>query len=203
MKTLNEIEEYLKGKLEDHQNEIQECETNINQLEQAIEQANKVLIESEETVDVEGYNKAKNDIWSGQHTKELYQKQLEKIKSKRLVSEEEYRAITQAILLISNENNEKQLEDASELIAEIKIIANQSSNMVNQATNLLKTLQDQVYKISAIQKTANGGTLAITLPTVNLDTTVNGFYQSRIKGSKLSQMVGEEQVKNYTNWLYK
>ncbi|MGX6962942.1 hypothetical protein [Vagococcus xieshaowenii] len=195
MKTLNEIETLLSEKLAENQAEIKEFTDNILKAEQTIEQANKALLEAEEAADVDQYNKAKNDIWSAQHAKELYQKKLDEAKSKRLVSKEEYEAITQAILKIANDDNQSQLEEASELIADIKTIAIQSSNMFKQASNLLSTLQSQVFKTDGIEKKANGGILVTLLPTVNLKYTVNDFYQSRVKGSPLSQMVGEENEK--------
>ncbi|WP_427813513.1 hypothetical protein ACQKTA_09050 [Enterococcus sp. 22-H-5-01] len=203
MQSLNEIEELLQGKLSENEKEIQKYAKKIQKVEDSKKKADADLLTAESEVDVDEYNTAKNAIWSADHAKELYLKQVGKLKKAPLISRKEYQQLLAEITRSADSEHEDQNNRAAKLIAELKEISEESSQTWQQANQLMHLVQREVYKepegkIPAI----SGGTTWSSDKTYNNNETVHGFYQLKIKGTPLAKRSGEtEEKRNYPSWI--
>lgn len=202
MKTLNEIEELLIGKREENQRNIQEFTDKKEVATQAIQRANKELVAAEVDVNLEVYKKSKDDLWSAKHAIELYDKQIENLTNIPLISKEEYNKLVDEIFQATNATYDEQDERALLLVAELKEIADESNQTWNKADKLLNILQRQVYREPEGRNVASDGSITFSMDKkyTRNGGTVYSFYQGRVRGSYLSQRVGEQQTVNKI-WL--
>lgn len=193
MKTLEEIEKLLKEKLTENKTEIQKYADKIGDVEEARKKADAELLAAENEVDADRYNNAKNAIWSADHAKELYLKQLTKLKQERLVTKAEYNQLLKEITQSANETHEEQNDRAAALVAELRNISDESSQTWNQANKLMHQLQREVYKESEGNIPNGDGTTtwSSNKEYKNFDT-VHNFYQSKISGTSLAKRSGEK-----------
>ncbi|BDP45663.1 hypothetical protein [Enterococcus faecium] len=202
MKTLNEIQTYLAEKTAENKKEVAATKENIRKTEQTIQKANEELIVAETEVDVERYNKAKDTIWAANHAKELYQKQRDKLKQEPLISKSEYNELLAEITQAANKVHEEQNERAVALISELRKISEESSQTSQQANELIHTLQRKVYKEpEGTIPLENGGTTWSSDKTYENSEAVHIFYQSKIAGTSLSKMAGEEPQSTRNYWF--
>lgn len=201
MKTLEEIEIYLSEKQKENAAVVQEYAGKIQMAEQAKEQAEADLLVAEAEVDVEKYNKAKDAIWSAKHTKEFYVKQQRKLENEQLISEPEYKKLSDEILHNAKRINDEQLDKATELVGALLQLSQESTELNEKTHGLLHTLQNDVFKTSDRIKTPDGGIKLVTLPSFKPEETVADFYNFKLRGSSLALRAGEtkEQSKN-TFW---
>jgi len=202
MKTLNEIQTYLTEKTAENKKEVAATKENIRKTEQTIQKANEELIVAETEVDVERYNKAKDTIWAANHAKELYQKQLDKLKCEPLISKSEYNKLLTQITPAANTIHEEQNERAAVLISELRNISKESVQTQDQANKLMHQLQREIYKEPKGKiPNGDGTTTWSSDKEYNKVDTVHNFYQSKIYGTSLSKMAGEEPQSNRNYWV--
>lgn len=203
MKTLEELGNYLTEKLNENQQAIEGCQENIEKATQAITKAENELMAAENEVDVEAYNKAKNDIWTAKHSEELYMKQKEKLSAKPLITNAEYNKLLAEITQIANATHEDQNDQAAALIAELKKIADESSSTWQRANELMHSLQREVYREPQGKiPLSSGGTTWSTDKEYRNYETVHSFYQSKVQGSSLAKRSGEQlEQPKLRNWL--
>ncbi|EME5972367.1 hypothetical protein HQ702_07875 [Enterococcus faecium] len=174
----------------------------MRKTEQTIQKANEELIVAETEVDVERYNKAKDTIWAANHAKELYQKQLDKLKCEPLISKSEYNKLLTQITQAANTIHEEQNERAAVLISELRNISKESVQTQDQANKLMHQLQREIYKEPKGKiPNGDGTTTWSSDKEYNKVDTVHNFYQSKIYGTSLSKMAGEEPQSNRNYWV--
>ncbi|RSU11620.1 hypothetical protein CBF29_07640 [Vagococcus elongatus] len=172
---------------------MQEYEEKIQEAQEALKQADTELLAAEAEVDVDKYNKAKNNIWSAKHAKELYLKQQAKLKQEQLVTKEEYNQLLTEITQIADASHEEQNERAVALISELREISEESIQTSNQANELMHLLQRKVYKEPEGKIPLGDGTTTWSSDkNYRYQETVHGFYNLTIKGTEFSKRAGEE-----------
>lgn len=200
MNKLNEIQAQLENVLAENKQEIQGYEIKIQGAKDSLKQAEFDLMDAEETVDVERYRKAKDDIWASKSKRELFTKKLEKEKNKQLISSEEYKKLLSDIRQTATAEHEKQNKRAEALIAELKEIAEESRQTNQQANELMHLLQRDVFKESEGRiQTAEGGTTWSSDQKYEYHEAVHHVY-GKLKGSYLSKRVGETQQTESNYW---
>ena len=193
MKTINEIEILLTEKITENKNAIKKYTKKIEDAEKEMQQANADLTVAENDIDVEKYKNAKDAIWSAKHGKELYKKQKDKLSNSPLITKEEYNQLLFDITQNANAVHEEQNQRAATLIAELKVIADESTQTWHQANKLMHMLQREVYKEpTGVLQLPNGNTTFSIDKEYKNQETVHNFYQNKVKGSFLSKKAGEQ-----------
>jgi len=190
MTKLNDIESKLTKLVTDNQNEINDYEVKIRNADKAIQDANSTLRDAETNVNVDGYNKAKNNIWSAKHAKELYEKAKNKAESEPSISRVEYKSLLAEIKDVIDKKHADENERASKLIGEIRKIAKESLETDNEANKLLHTVQYDIYKDADVMVLGNGKKVSFP-EEYKSRITVNQFYLYKVKGTPLSKLAGE------------
>lgn len=184
MKEFNELEKYLSGIASDSSKKIEECKTNIQNADAAIEKANTSLTEAKEKVDYAAYSKAQENIRAANYAKELYSSQIDKLINAPLISEEEYKSLIMDIAQAANMAHDELNNEASKLVDKVKLLSDQSEAVNERTNNLLGLLQYGVYKDADKRVLANGNTMSFKKEYVN-EQTVSNLYQTNIKVSFL------------------
>ncbi|WP_334330151.1 hypothetical protein [Companilactobacillus sp. HBUAS59699] len=193
MTKLNEIESKLSNILESNKNEIQNYVVKIGTADEAIHDANDELKNAEMNVNVNDYNTAKNNIWSAKHAKELYEKTKNKLENKPLIDREQYKSLLIEIKETADNEQDELNKKAIDLIKNIHTIADESREITSKANELISKLQRNIYREPEGNiDNANGGTTWSSDETYKANVSVGGFYTSRIKGTRLSKLAGEE-----------
>lgn len=201
MTKLNEIDSRLKELLTNNTNEIDGYAEKMNTADKAIQDANDQLKNAESNVNVDDYNTAKNNIWAAKHAKELYGKTKEKLEKKPLINREQYNSILKEIKESADAEQDALNKKAIDLIAKIHSLADESRDVTNKANELMNTLQRKVYKEAEGKIYRENGTSTWSADkTYNAKITVSGFYNSKIKGTPLSKLAGEEEKQERNHW---
>lgn len=193
METLAGLRVFLGKKLEENVREIKEIETKIAESERKIQEANEAIILAEETLDLEKNDEANKILWSESNAKKLYSNKLNKLKGLPLVTKEEYTQLLNEITKLADQEHDKQMERAIELIAELKEISDESIQTGIQADELMKTLQRKLYKEpEGMIPLASGGTTFSSDKTYRKSETVHGFYTFSIQGTHMGKKAMEK-----------
>lgn len=156
MKTFEEIEAKLSSLKSTNLTDIEKYQENIVKAKQALKIANEKLTTAEETVDLEVYNKSKDDIRSSQHAIELYQKQLDKLQNTPLVPKDEYNQLVSDIEKSADKLQDELNIKGAKLMAELKALADESNAVYHKADELLRVAQYDIYKDADCLVSANG-----------------------------------------------
>lgn len=182
MKTFEEIEAKLLTLKDDNLAGIDKYEDNITKAERALKIANENLATSEETADLEAFNKAKDDIWASQHAIELYQKQLDKLKNTPLVPKTEYNQLISEIEKAADIAQDELNIKGAKLMAELKALSEESNAVFIKADELLNIAQYDIYKDADCLKSSNGFVVTQTKEYRN-EKTVRSVYLGKYLGN--------------------
>lgn len=185
MRTFDEIKKELTELKETNQKEMAICLKNIEQAEQSIEDAQNDLMVAENEINVDAYNTAKNNIWTAQHSKELFLKQKEKLEANQLIPTDKYNQLLAEIRSIADSVLNGQYVEAKEIIQEVERISEDSSRTWKEANELLHTLQYDIYKDQKGYMMKNGQRFTIAEEYKNQDT-VHHFYNGHIRGTSMA-----------------
>ena len=156
MKTFEEIESKLSSLKSTNLTDIEKYQENIVKANQALKIASEKLTTSEETADLEAYNKAKDGIWSSQNAIELYQKQLDKSQNTPLVPKDEYNQLVSDIEKTADKLQDELNIKGAKLMAELKALADESNAVYHKADELLSIAQYDIYKDADCYVVSNG-----------------------------------------------
>lgn len=182
----NRMEQSIWNKLklmkDDNLAGIDKYEDNITKAERALKIANENLATSEETADLEAFNKAKDDIWASQHAIELYQKQLDKLKNTPLVAKTEYNQLISEIEKAADIAQDELNIKGAKLLAELKALSEESNAVFIKADELLNIAQYDIYKDADCLKSSNGFVVTQTKEYRN-EKTVRSVYLGKYLGN--------------------
>lgn len=182
----NRMEQSIWNKLklmkDDNLAGIDKYEDNITKAERALKIANENLATSEETADLEAFNKAKDDIWASQHAIELYQKQLDKLKNTPLVAKTEYNQLISEIEKAADIAQDELNIKGAKLMAELKALSEESNAVFIKADELLNIAQYDIYKDADCLKSSNGFVVTQTKEYRN-EKTVRSVYLGKYLGN--------------------
>ena len=156
MKTFKEIESKLSSLKSTNLADIEKYQENIVKANQALKIASEKLTTSEETADLEAYNKAKDGIWSSQNAIELYQKQLDKSQNTPLVPKDDYNQLVSDIEKAADKLQDELNIKGAKLMAELKALADESNAVYHKADELLSIAQYDIYKDADCLVVSNG-----------------------------------------------
>ena len=160
METLQTIETKINKLIEQNHNEITESEEELTKTEQVILEAQTEILKAQREINAQKYTEAKTKLWTAEQTKELYEKQLEKISNQPVISYEEYHEMISEITKLANKEQEEFYTKACEKIKEVVAIANNALEQANKTDQLLKKIESQLTKNSeSYKKTKTGAYL--------------------------------------------
>lgn len=182
MKTFKEIESKLSSLKSTNLTDIEKYQENIVKAKQALKIASEKLTTSEETADLEAYNKAKDGIWSSQNAIELYQKQLDKSQNTPLVSKDEYNQMVSDIEKTADKLQDELNIKGAKLMAELKALADESNAVYHKADELLSIAQYDIYKDADCLVVSNGNRVTRAVEYKRADT-VRSVYLGKYLGN--------------------
>lgn len=203
MKTLNEIGNYLSDKAVANKQGIKGFEEKIGEIDEEMKQADADLLNAEDEVNADKYNKAKDAIWTAKHSKELYVKKKEKLANAPAITKVEYSGLLMEVTQSANAAHEEQFTRAAALITELKNIADESSQTSQQANQLMHTLQYDLYKDADALVAASGVKVTQEKKYRN-EQAVHIFYDRKVQGTALAKRAGENMKPTAVkqSWLY-
>ncbi|AYG01456.1 hypothetical protein D7I46_10490 [Lactococcus allomyrinae] len=175
MRTLEEIETQFINIKKANEQEFKDYDDKVFEAQRELEEANKELSNAEATANLEAYKIAKDKIWTTKQSVEMYQNIKNKKVKNPLVSEEEYKTLTQEIIRAADAFNDKQMEQAKKLAEQLSELSAERNAMINKSNSLLSTLQRDFKKLeilegtnSRVTHTADGGKTITSLPQVRV-----------------------------------
>ena len=191
MKTFEEIEAKLSSLKSTNLTDIEKYQENIVKANQALKIANEKLTTSEETADLEAYNKAKDGIWSSQNAIELYLKQLDKSQNTPLVSKDEYNQMVSDIEKTADKLQDELNIKGAKLMAELKALADESNAVYHKADELLSIAQYDIYKDADCLVVSNGNRVTRAVEYKRADTVRSVYLGKYLGNTFLDDMTAE------------
>ena len=191
MKTFEEIESKLSSLKSTNLTDIEKYQENIVKANQALKIASEKLTTSEETADLEAYNKAKDGIWSSQNAIELYQKQLDKSKNTPLVPKDEYNQLVSDIEKTADKLQDELNIKGAKLMAELKALADESNAVYHKADELLSIAQYDIYKDADCLVVSNGNRVTRAVEYKRADTVRSVYLGKYLGNTFLDDMTAE------------
>lgn len=191
MKTFKEIETELSSLKSTNLADIEKYQENIVKANQALKIASEKLTTAEETVDLEVYNKSKDDIRSSQNAIELYQKQLDKSQNTPLVSKDEYNQMVSDIEKTADKLQDELNIKGAKLMAELKALADESNAVYHKADELLSIAQYDIYKDADCLVVSNGNRVTRAVEYKRADTVRSVYLGKYLGNTFLDDMTAE------------
>lgn len=148
MQELNKIEEELQAILTDGKQKQQEYMAEIETAEQNEEEANIAVIKAKQGSNPKEYAKAIAEKRTASDIAEYYTGKIEELKNNPYITEAEYNEYTKQIKSAMDKINEEAAKRASKLLQELEPILEDVSPAYQKTNELLKNLQNNIYKNS-------------------------------------------------------
>lgn len=148
MKELLAIEEELKAIQEEGNKRIREYQAEINAAIENEEEANRAVIKAKQGNDPKAYSKAIEEKRMASNIVQYYEGKIEQIKNEPFITEAEYRDYTKRIKTAMDAINKEGKIKASKLLKELEAIKEEVAPAYAKANNLLRELQNNIYKHS-------------------------------------------------------
>lgn len=148
MKELLALEQELKEIQEKGKQRIAEYQAEIKTAIDNEEEANRAVVRAKQGDDPKVYKKAIEDKRTAKSIAEYYHGKIEQLKAKPYITEEEYRAYTKRINEEMDKINSEGKVKASKLFKELEAIKEEVAPAYAKANDLLRELQNNIYKHS-------------------------------------------------------
>ncbi|EMF48741.1 hypothetical protein [Streptococcus parauberis] len=106
MKTLKEINAHLDQLIAKDNEIILNAETELQKVDERIQNAKDRMVSAEESMNEKEYVKAKSDLATAKNAKEMYEKRVEKVSNVSLVTVDEYKTMINQLQALEDENQE-------------------------------------------------------------------------------------------------
>ena len=149
MKELIALERELKEIQEEGNKRVLEYQAEINAAIENEEEANRAVIKAKQGGnDPKAYAKAIEDKRTASNIANYYKGKIEQIKDEPFITETEYKNYTKRIKAAMDAINKEGKEKASKLFKEMEAIKEEVVPAYNKTNNLLRELQNNIYKHS-------------------------------------------------------
>lgn len=146
MQELNKIEEELNILTLDRDGKKEAYVSKIEEVKEAVKNANTLISETKKGENVQAYTKAKQARRDSEDIVQFYTEKLEALNGEKYLSEEEYTHISNRIHSEITEFTKDKKARAGELLRELSEIHDELSPAVEQANAMLFRLQRAIYK---------------------------------------------------------
>lgn len=148
MKELLAIEKELKEIREAGEKKVSEYQEEIKAAIDNEEEANRAVIKAKQGDDPKAYNKAIEDKKTASNIAAYYEGKIEAIRNEPFITETEYKEYTKRIKAAMDAINNEGKAKASKLFKELEAIKEEVAPAYAKANNLLRELQNNIYKHS-------------------------------------------------------
>ena len=148
MKELLTLEKELKEIQEEGNKRIAEYQAEINAAIENEEEANRAVIKAKQGDDPKVYKKAIEDKRTAKSIAEYFTGKIEQIENEPFITGTEYKEYTKRIKAEMDAINNKGKVKASKLFKELEAIKEEVAPAYAKANNLLRELQNNIYKHS-------------------------------------------------------
>ena len=148
MKELLALEKELKEIQEEGNKRIAEYQEEIKTAIDNEEAANRAVIEAKKGDDPKAYSKAIEDKRMASNIAQYFEGNIEQIQDEPFITEAEYRDYTKRIKAEMDAINNEGKAKASKLLKELEAIKEEVAPAYAKANNLLRELQNNIYKHS-------------------------------------------------------
>ena len=148
MKELLAIEKELKGIQEEGNKRVIEYQAEINAAIENEEEANRAVIKAKQGDDPEAYARAIEEKRMASNIVQYYEGKIEQIKDDPFITECEYNNYTNRIKEEMDAINNKGKAKVSKLFEELEAIKEEVAPAYAKANDLLRKLQNNIYKFS-------------------------------------------------------
>lgn len=148
MDTLKKFEDRINKIIKTYDSKVESYTTRISELESVVEQADAAMAAATDSLDVDGYKKAKRDKNDAVDELEMLKTKLERFQSDSMISYSDYQALREDIVSEYNRNLESYKKKFAPMIREIKAAGESAGKYDQRIDDMLLTLQRKVMKIS-------------------------------------------------------
>ena len=148
MKELLALEKELKEIQEEGNKRIAEYQEEIKTAIDNEEAANRAVIEAKKGDDPKAYSKAIEDKRMASNIAQYFEGNIEQIQDEPFITEAEYRDYTKRIKAEMDAINNEGKAKASKLLKELEAIKEEVAPAYAKANNLLRELQNDIYKFT-------------------------------------------------------
>lgn len=152
MQELNKIEEELKKIVVDGNEKVEAYLQEVETAKENEKEAKKAIVKAKQHGNVDDYAKANQDLRTAKDVVEFYSSKVDEIKDDPYITKVEYNEYTKRIKSEMDEINKNAGKRASKLLQELEIIRDEVMPATNKTNELLKNLQNNIYKYSAEQQ---------------------------------------------------
>lgn len=195
MKTLNEFDKHFKELIAKDAKVKSEVEKQIEETNAKIEDANQRLQEAEDKGNTKDYIDIKKEIENLNIINEMNHSKLDKVNNKPLIEKADLIPLLNNIEAIADAEQEKLLDEAKEVLLELKKVADKSSELMGQTNELYDVLFNDIVKDDqSYKRDENNYILFGNWPSYKLNgkAFVCSYYDSHVKNTYLNP---EKEVK--------
>ena len=195
MKTLNEIDKHFKELIAKDAKVKAEVEQQIEATNAEIEDANQRLQVAEDKGNAQEYINIKKEIEVLNLTNEMNYNKLDKVINKPLIEKADFLPMLDKIETVADAEQEKLLDEAKEVLLELKKLADKSSKMIGETVELYDVLfKDIVKDDQSYKQTESGGVHWFDWPSYSQSNKVfvYSYYDSHVRKTYMNP---EKEVK--------
>lgn len=148
MDTLKKFEDRINKIIKTYDSKVESYTTRISELESVVEQADAAMAAATDSLDVDGYKKAKRDKNDAVDELEMLKTKLEHSQKAPMIPYADYQALREDIVSEYNRNLESYKKKFAPMIREIKAAGESAGKYDQRIDDMLLTLQRKVMKIS-------------------------------------------------------
>lgn len=152
MKTLKEINAHLDQLIAKDNEIILNAETELQKVDERIQNAKDRMVSAEESMNEKEYVKAKSDLATAKNAKEMYEKRVEKVSNVSLVTVDEYKTMINQLQALEDENQEDYKKKVRKLIHQIEDVCSEARESVNETNKVMDKLTYDVLKTTGLNE---------------------------------------------------
>ena len=156
LKAVPAAESMIKSILDNRVKEKEELEAQIKTDEAAIAAAAKAMEDATAAGNVKAYQQAKRDRQDASDAKEMHESRLDTLNNKTLISAVDYEKTVENIFTEIASLDKQTKEKLCKLSEEMYSSALELQTAINQANDVLHSLQHDIYRDADRQRSANG-----------------------------------------------
>lgn len=146
MKTLNDIVKQFDEILLNYSNDTEKINSEISKIDDEIAATKVKLDQAEKDINRAEFEKASSELLTAERTKAMFEDRLSKLANMPLISKNEYLNHIKLIKSIGDNEQQKILDEAKELLQKLKKLSDKSGKLIGETQKVLDTLHFEIAK---------------------------------------------------------
>ncbi|WP_249630443.1 hypothetical protein [Streptococcus uberis] len=152
MKTLKEINAHLDKLIAEDNKVITNAEIELQKVNERIQNAKDRMVSAEESMNEKEYVKAKSDLATAKNAKEMYEKRVDKVSNKPLITVDEYKMLNSKLQVLEDERQEEYKAKVRKLMHQIEEVCAEAMESINETNGVMEKLANDVLKTSGFNQ---------------------------------------------------